>query len=400
MNEVLILILGASPDDPVQWAFWGADRIQLADVADNVAALEAIAERAAAAKLVLALVQGECVAMRVMPAPPRANAQFRAAASYLLEDELAESLDHLHIATARSGDGAGLAMAIKKSVLAEWRDALVAAGIEPDILTADYALLPLASERAIIVDEKTRIFGGIGLQGFALDGPVADEAVTSMLGDEGLKEIIIYSEHGSGARLRDDVRIEGRKPLGNDERFAMIARALESGGVPNLLQGAYRKRANWRGAFSPWRRAAVLAGIAAAVFCGLTFADALRSSRLADRLTEETLALHQSAFPDAQGVTPRVHARQVLASGGGKPAFLLISNHIADSLDENAGVQLDRIRYNAARSEYSVNLRFSDVAQFEAFKRTLETRGVAVTEAGGMRRTNGIYLGELRMSLS
>ena len=110
--------------------------------------------------------------------------------------------------------------------------------------------------------------------------------------------------------------------------------------------------------------------------------------------------MHQAAFPDAQGVAPRVHARQVLASGGGKPAFLLISNHIADSLDENAGVQLDRIRYNAARSEYSVNLRFSDVAQFEAFKRTLETRGVAVTEAGGMRRTNGIYLGELRMSLS
>jgi hypothetical protein len=63
-------------------------------------------------------------------------------------------------------------------------------------------------------------------------------------------------------------------------------------------------------------------------------------------------------------------------------------------------VQLDRLRYNAERSEYSVNLRFADIAKLDAFKRALEARGVTAAEAGGVRRSGGFYLGEMRVSLS
>ena len=64
------------------------------------------------------------------------------------------------------------------------------------------------------------------------------------------------------------------------------------------------------------------------------------------------------------------------------------------------GVEIDRIQYNAARADYSVYLRFNDIAQFEAFKAALASRGYAAAEAGGVVRSGAFYRGQLRVSLS
>jgi general secretion pathway protein L len=399
VNETLILLLGAAPDAPVRWAFRGDGRILLADTAENVAALAAIAARARGARTAAAIMQGEDAAMRALPAPPKAQAQFRAAASYLLEDELAENLEQIHVATQRHDSGAGLALAARKAVVERWREALREAGVAPDILTADYALLAMAPGRAVIVDAGDRVIGAAGLQGFALERPAADEVVAALLQDESLTEIVIYGPRTVDIE-REGVSVDWRGPLGDAALFSLYGEALDAGRAPNLLQGVYRKRRDWRGALGPWRLAAALAAASLALFMLVGVADAVRSLRFADRLEAETLELHRAAFPDAQDADPRTHARQILASGGGSASFLALSNSIADSLGENEGVQIDRIRYNAARDEYSVNLRFTEVSELEALKRALEGRGVATAETGGVRRTGNVYLGELRMSLS
>jgi type II secretory pathway component PulL len=78
----------------------------------------------------------------------------------------------------------------------------------------------------------------------------------------------------------------------------------------------------------------------------------------------------------------------------------MISDALAESLTNESGVQIDRIRFNGARGDYSVNLRFADIAQFEAVKRTLESKGMTTAESGGVRRSGNVYLGELRVGLS
>lgn len=400
MNETLILLLGATPDAPVRWAFRAERRVRLADAADDVAGLAAIAERARGAKLVAAVLPGEDAAMRALPAPPKTQAQFRAAASYLLEDELAENLEQMHVATVRHDSGAGLALASKKSVIERWREALGAAGIAPDILTADYALLPMAPGRAVFIDTQGRIIGAAGLQGFALEHPVADDVAAALLQDEGLNEVVVYGPRTLSVEGREGVSVDWRGPLDDAALFNLYGEAIEAGRAPNLLQGAYRKRRDWRGAAGPWRRAAALAAASVVLFAMVGVADTVRSLRIADRWREEAHELHRAAFPEAGEADPRTHARQVLAAGGGRRSFLVLTNVVADSVSENDGVQIDRIRYNAARDEYSVNLRFSDIAEFEALKRALEGRGVVASETGGVRRTGNVYLGELRVSQS
>lgn len=398
MNETLILLLGATPEAPCHWAFMAEGRVALADKADGVGALSEIADRAERARFVAAVLQGESVAMRSLPAPPKTQSQFRAAAGFLLEDELAENLDQVHVAAVRHDSGAGMVLAVKRAVMETWLQAFADAGLSPDLLTADYALLPMAEHRAVFLTDHNRIIGAAGLNGFALDRPLADEIAVSLSGAESLTDVQIYGDDLESLDAEEAVVVERHAALNGESIFVFMAESL--GSAPNLLQGTYRKRRDWRMTAGPWRRAAMLAAASLGAFFLSTVATSVRDLRTADQLNAETLALHQAAFPDAATSDPRTHARQVLAAGGGQPAFLHLTGAIADSVNSRDGVQIDRIRYNAARDEYSVNLRFSDIAQFEALKQRLESQGVRTAETGGVRRTGTVYLGELRVSLS
>ncbi len=398
MNESLILILGNRPDDPVRWAVTGERGVVLAGEASNVAALADVADRTDGMRQSVAVLRGEFVAMRSLPAPPRSQAQFRAAAGFLLEDELAESLDNIHLAVARHEGGAGLSLAIKKSILEEWLGALADADISPDIVAPDYALLSLAPARLTLIELPDRMICAAGLSGFALDRPMADEIVVSMAADDTINEIIIHGAHEMETARRDGVTVDWRGPVGSETLFEKYLSGVAT--APNLLQGAYRKKRDWRNAAGPWRRAGVFAAAALAAMLLLSVAEIVRDLSLADRLRDDTLELHLAAFSDAAGADPRTYARQILATGGGKPAFLMISDALADSATAESGVQIDRIRFNGARGEYSVNMRFTDIAQFEAVKRSLESKGLTTTESGGVRRSGNMYLGELRVGLS
>ncbi|MFC2953314.1 type II secretion system protein GspL [Marinicaulis aureus] len=398
MNETLILLLGETPDDPIRWAFVGENDILEADTAANAAALSVIAERAGAARLVVCVLRGERATMRALPVPPKSAAQFRAAASMLLEDELAESLEQIHVATVRHNSGAGIALAVKKSDIETWVTTLTAVGLSPDVVTVDYALVPMFDGRALIIETPDRVFGVVGLRGFAIEKPLADTLMPALLNDEEVRKVIAFSEQRV-AGLRGDVEIDQRGLMNPDALIGFFAEGVNN--APNLMQGAYRKRRDWRATAGPWRRAGLLAAASVAALMLVNVAGLVRDLRTADRLKQDTIALHETAFPDAADADPRAYARQVLGAGGGGRSFLKISNALAESLEGSSGVQIDRIRYNGARDEYSINLRFGDITQIETLKRMLEARGLQATETGSVRRTgNNAYLGELRVSAS
>ncbi len=400
MNETLILWLGETPDAPVKWALMADGAARLSGEADDVAALARIDAAARAARQVVAVLRGEEAAMRAMPAPPRSNAQFRAAASLLLEDELAEPAANVHVAVHRHPQGAGQALAAKRESIERWRDALAGAGLAPGVMTAEFSLLGGGAAKAIIVLTHARAFGAVGLQGFAMERPLADEFLPSLLADEGLDEIVIHTSDKLRFAADDETGADWRGPLSDEQAFCLFAESLSAGGAPNFLQGEYRKKRDWKGAAAPWRRAAILAAACLGALVFTSVADSVRSLRIAEQLQADALALHRAAYPDAGGVAPAAYARTVLASGGGAPVFLPISTHIAESLGDVEGVQLDRVRFNAERGEYTINLRVGDVESLDAFKRSLEARGVIATETGGVRRSGGFYIGEMKVSLS
>ena len=397
MSEVLILLLGESPAAPVRWAFLGPDGIRDANTADGPDALSALARRAGEAELVAAVLPGEQVAMRAMPSPPRAASKFKAAAMYLLEDELAESLEGLHIAVLRREDR-GCAFAVKKSLMDDWRDFFDVSGIYPDLMTADFALLDRGTSEGVIVFQTRRVVCAVNDQGFAAERPLADGVVAALVGNEAIESITAYGDADTERFDAGETPMTWGGGADNVTLLSLYAEGALRGDAANLLQGAYRKRRDWRGAVAPWRRAAMLAAACLVGLVTATVADAARSSRLADRLDREALAIHRQAFPEAANINPRDHARRVLSTRTAGPAFLALTAKIADSVDDDGRIQVDRIRYNAARNEFAVNLSFSDINDLETLKSQLGARGVAVREAGGVRRSGSRYIGELQVT--
>ncbi len=398
MNETLILLLGQSPEEPVRWGVTAGGRVLRSGAAPSGHALSEIAGEAAKARSSIAVLPGEQAAMRAVPAPPRAAAKVRAAAAYLLEDDLAENLDSLHIATMRHESGAGLAVAVKRSVLDAWRDAFDEAGWSPDVMTPDFTLLPASPDKASFIVSSERIIGMTGLQGFALERPMADAVAAELADDASIEAVAGWIAPGAetpdfGQKPAEWINLKGDEAL-----FNLYTEQAAAGGAPNMLQGAYRKRRDWGGAVGPWRRAAMLAAVCIAALGGNVVADAARSERIASRLNSETLSLHQTAFPEAANADPRNHARSILQTGGGGMDFLHLATQVAESLESADGVQIDRVRYNASRGEFSVNMRFADINDLESLKRSLAGRGVTATEAGGVRRSGAIYVGELRVT--
>ncbi len=399
MSETLILILGHEPEAPVRWAFVKDAEIATTGAGGSAADLHAITERAAAARMCIAVLPGEQVAMRAIPSPPKNAAKFRAAAAYLLEDELAENLDTLHIATAYR-DGAGQALAVKKSIVDNWQDAFAEAGLTPDILTADFSLLPVSPDTAFFVFESLRIVGVGGGEGFAAERPLADALAKSISTNDQITRIVAYSDGGDEALDFAGKEAEWRRADGPVSLFAILEKITEQDRIPNFLHGAYRRKMNWRGAVGAWRRTGAFAAACLVALVAVTIADGVRSTRLAAAFEDKAAEVHLAAFPDASGVEPVAHARQILSTQAEGPAFLQLSAEFARSLENAGDIQVDRLRYNAARNEFSANLRFGDINDLEAFKKALAARGVIATESGDVRRSGGHYIGELQVTAS
>ncbi|MHA7872149.1 MAG: type II secretion system protein GspL [Hyphococcus sp.] len=399
MNETLILMLGGSPEDPVRWALLGPEGVRAADAVEDGQSLALIAERADSAERVVAILPGESVAMRAMPSPPRVDSKFRAAAMYLLEDDLAEPLEELHIAVQRR-ETYGAAFAIKRAIMDAWRDCFADAGFSPDILAADFSLLNDRVNQGVVIFEADRLICAIGDRGFAAERPLADHLAASLVADETIDDIVAY---GDPQTERFDVADKQISWAGSADDVRLLTRYAEAGAArdaPNLLQGGYRKRRDWRGGLAPWRRTAVLAATCLAAFLGVVVTDGVRSARIASTLNNRALEIHRTAFPEAANVNPRDHARRMLSTGQSGPAFLALTANLAETLGEEAPVQVDRIRFNAARGEFAVNVSFADINDLEALKASLAARGVSVRETGGVRRTGGRYIGELQVDAS
>ncbi|MEM9495945.1 MAG: type II secretion system protein GspL [Pseudomonadota bacterium] len=398
MSETAILVLGHTPEAPVQWAFLGDDGVVDAGLAPSPAALSAVSERAVAARRVVAVVPGEDAASRTIAAPPKAASKFRAAAGYLLEDELAENLADLHVATALRGER-GVVLAVKRSLMERWLAALKIAGIEPDVLTIDFVLLSTPDTDVIALTPE-RAVCAMEAGGFAAERPLADALVTRVVDESEAAEVVIYGDPANDVFDIAGENVEWRdlSPL---TMFELFHDGLTRGSSINLLTGAFRKRRDWRGAAGAWRRAATLTAASVAGLFVLLGADAIRSGRVAQGYDARAQSVHDAAFPEAAGADPRAHARAILATEGDSgPGFLGLSAQFANAIDGAENIQIDRIRFNAARDEFIVSLRFSDINDLERLKSTLAARGVTTRETGSVRRSGEFYVGELQAAPS
>ena len=147
MSEFLTIRLSSRPEQPVQWLVWSPQQKeviasgQLADLGQLNELTEYAAQRQ-----VFALIPAGDVLLTEVAIPTGSGRQLASVLPYLLEEELAQDVDALHVhLLKREGDTAHVAVVEHRKVQA-WLSALDDAGIEVKKLLPDCLCLPLFSD--------------------------------------------------------------------------------------------------------------------------------------------------------------------------------------------------------------------------------------------------------------
>ncbi len=394
MIDLVVLKLGQSPGEPVAWGAFGAGRMVEAGRCESVAELHSVARLIGDKARLVAVLPGEQVALRDIPSPPKQASKLKAAAAFLLEDELAEDISALHVAIS-SGAGGARAFAISRHLLKTWVAALADAGVAPTEITVDYALVGGSASVCVIALDGDRIIASRGLAGFAVDLPLADLVAPGFLQAAGDAAIVSYGAHEHVGRWAA-APVE-RRPMALEADLVALFGANLGGKADRVefLTGEFRPKRSYAAELGVWRRPAALAASLAAALVAVGAASGVRDWRIAERFETTAEGLHKSAFPTFEGGNIREHVRGLLSSGAKTAGFLEMTTRLTAGLEAHDGVLIERIRFDASRGQYTFSIRSASDAGIEAFRTGLVSSGLEATDNGGYRRTGDQWVGEM-----
>lgn len=392
MISILIFLLGSDAEAEIAWGRVVDGRLAAHGAIANASGLVDFAESAGAAEFVAAVMQGEDVATRRLASPPKGASRLLAAARYLLEDELAESLDDLHVACAASTAGARVA-AVRAQIIESWLGAFGAAGVALDALLVDYLALPSSAEGGTLVLRDGRAVAAFDGVGFAADAVLAcGDRHQDFLGVD--RRFAVLASAAQHLNLPFRARTENAGAADVPNLLLLYALAANDPACLNLLQGRFRRRTPWRAIAAPWRRAAMLAACAAAALFFAIVSDGAKHVRVAEKWVDAAKAVHVRAFPDVPPAEAVANARKRTAKGSDR-TFSRVTSIVGKAAQEEDAVEVARIRYDAARAEYFVSVRSNADSEIEAFKNRLVADGVSAADNGGYRRVGAVWAGEL-----
>jgi general secretion pathway protein L len=269
MAEWFILRMPRSADAAASWLVADAEGRPLAPVQDG--SLEE-AGAAAAGRRVAVLVSADDVLNLEVELPARSGARAAQLVPFALEEQLATDVETQHFAIAPGAAGGRTAVAVvTRSLMDDWLARLAAAGIAPELLCTDAALMPHVAGHAVALLEGDTLSFSDGEDDarLTLSAPPGGfaSALAIAFGDELPETHLLFHANPPDWQRRSAEVEAARASLAG-----LKVQLLGSGALPwlaaqlptaqpiNLLQGAYVRRSSLGAGWARWRVAAALAG--------------------------------------------------------------------------------------------------------------------------------------------
>lgn len=388
----LALFTSDTPDAPLRWVLRHRGDVEDTGIAPSLAEFVASFPQAAALPTQLVL-PGDRIAARALETPARKSSQFKQAAQFALEDDLATPLDELHLVVPSDvSDGKGVVVAVPSKWLAGWIEATQEAGLTLISITADFLLLNAAPGEATLLLDDTRLIANIGGAGFVADAEFGLGVVPEILEQTGTAQVRLY-QFGD-ALIPEDIAATPIKLADRDELIALYSRGLGSAKAVNFLSGAYAAKTDWLGNMKAWRWAAMLAVLCGASWIGQTAIDGIRAGKAASSARIEAESLYKQAYPQENIRNLAAQARQKSGTvAPGQASFLSLMAALTTSLEKIPGITLDEITYRPDGT-LEARLRFT-IEELSALKASLEQQNIVFSESRNPRLDGNRYIGGL-----
>nr|WP_086938388.1 type II secretion system protein GspL [Thaumasiovibrio occultus] len=366
MSEFLTVRLSNDLSAPVPWLVWSPTQQEVI-ASGTLSSGDDLHELSdyGAQRQVVALIDSAALLLAPVTLPKGSLRQLERVLPYLLEEELAQDVEDMHVhLLGRQGDQ-GYVAAVEHALVERWLAQLADANLPVRRLVPDCLCLPLR-----------------------------DEVITAAeLGDQWL---LRFSEHLGAAVdtawldfcLEEDSQIhhytpapEGVKGQWQTQTPELVMQLLTMGALDNtvnLLSGPYRRQPSWQKHLLPWRKVAIAAGVVLAVSMIGNVVQVNRVEKQVEALKAYNKQVFNVAFPGAQRIPTNSWARsQVnaelkrLGSGQGGAGLLGWLAELEPILKDVSSFEIMNLRYDAGRSELRLQAQANDFAPFEQVRGAL-----------------------------
>ncbi len=384
MAEWLILRMPRAADAAAGWLVTDSEGRPLAPVETGPVEL---AGSAAAGRRVAVLVPAAEVLCLDVELPSGSGARASRLVAFALEEQLASDVETQHFAIGRSSVPGRTAVAVvTRALLEEWLARLSAAGITPELICADAALIPRLPGHAVaLLENDTLIFADAEddaqLTLSAPSGGFAG-ALSIAFGEELPNTHLLFHANPLDWQRRSTEIEAARSSLAS-----LTVQLLGTGALPwlaaqlpnakpiNLLQGQYAPRTSMFSSWARWRLAAVLAAVALVLHLATQSYSLWRLTRSDKELDQAISAIAGPELTGAGGsirknLEPRLLAAQ---SQGGRSGLLPALQGLAHAMSGVPGARVRALNYQDGALQ--LKLRASDAQSLDRINQSLRAAG-------------------------
>ncbi|MBO7913974.1 type II secretion system protein GspL [Vibrio splendidus] len=405
MSEFLTVRLSSEPQSPVQWLVWSTSQQEVI-ASGELSSWEQLDELTpyAEKRSCIALLPGsECLIKRV-EIPKGAARQFDSMLPFLLEDEVAQDIEDLHLTILDKDATHATVCGVDREWLKQALDLFREANIIFRKVLPDTLAVPLEDQgiSALQIDQHWLLRQG-NYQAVSISEawlPMFLQSDWVAAGEEE-QATTIFSYT---AMPSDDVQQQSglewqAKPA--ELVMSLLSQQAITSGV-NLLTGTFKTKSSFSKYWRVWQKVAIAACLLVAVIVTQQVLKVQQYEAQAEAYRAESERIFRAVLPGKQRI-PTVsylkrqmndEAKKYGGSGEGDSLLGWLAL-LPETLGQVKTIEVESIRYDGNRSEVRLQAKSSDFQHFETARVKLEEK--FVVEQGPLNRNGDAVFGSFTL---
>ena len=421
MSEHLIIRLNNQSSDPIQWIVWSPEN-KAVIASGELSSSETLGSltQYSVQRSVSVLLPSSDILLREVTIPEGAARQFQSMLPFIIEDDLAQDVDDLHIVILKKDNKRAQVAIVEHQKMAKWIALLADAGIHTKRLLPDVLSLPFHQDGVAMVELNQQWLLRYGeYQGaiaepewlsMLLDGLVAHAVQTAdgIVVKEGkeqeqeendeIDDVPCYALHSYSPC---SIEIENTKHV--QETPELVMQLLAEGALTskiNLLSGRYRPQSSWRKHWRIWQKVILAFGLVMVAFVAQHVSEVQKLEQHSLALRAESERIFRDVFPGKRKIPTMSYLKSQmkneearLQGGSGGDDLLAWMSELTPYLVKVPQVKLQSLKFDGKRDELRLQASASDFPYFEQLTSELNTK--FDVEQGQLNKNQGQVFGAI-----